>query len=400
MSYPSPHAAALGSLVPRREAILEEVRRDLDDRASREGANAPSTIVSPLLDGFLRGAEGDDAEAVAATLREMLETTGISLDGMILALGVLRRALVRHALASSGPELGGAAASFVEGVAERVATSLARRSVAALGETRRALEHHDWIFQNLPAIMHSIDAQGRISAVNDRWIEAMGYTRDEVLGRRSTEFLTPESARYAREVVLPAFFRTGRCDNVLYQFVRKDGSLLDVMLSAIADRDEEGNTVRSQAVLTDVTERLAAERAAQAAAAQEETIRAQREMLRAMSTPLVPLGDGVLLMPLVGTVDSARAEQMMAALLDGVVTHAAEVAILDVTGVPSVDASVAEALVRATKAVGLLGARVVITGLGPSAAHALVELGLELGGMATKATLRDGLAAARKRARH
>ena len=81
-----------------------------------------------------------------------------------------------------------------------------------------------------------------------------------------------------------------------------------------------------------------------------------------------------------------------------VVTHAAEVAILDVTGVPSVDAAVAEALVRATKAVGLLGARVVLTGLGPSAAHALVELDMELGGMTTKATLRDGLAAARKRA--
>jgi rsbT co-antagonist protein RsbR len=171
---------------------------------------------------------------------------------------------------------------------------------------------------------------------------------------------------------------------------------MDVMLSAIADRDEEGNTVRSQAVLTNVTEQLAAERAAQAAAAQAETIRLQREMLRAISTPLVPLGDGVLLMPLVGSVDQARAEQMMSTLLDGVVTHAAEVAILDVTGVPSVDASVAEALASVTKAVGLLGARVVLTGLGPSAARALVELNLELGGITTKGTLRDGIAAARK----
>ncbi|MDC3952557.1 PAS domain S-box protein [Polyangium jinanense] len=396
----SSHAAALGSLLPRREAILEEARRDLDDRASRGGTNAPAAIVDPLVDGFFRAADAGDAEAAAATLSEMLETTGIPLDGEILALEVVRRALVRHVLASGEPEVGGAAASFVEDVVERVSTSLARQSVAALGKTRHALEHHDWMFQNLPTIMHSIDAQGRISAVNDRWIETLGYTRDEALGRRSTEFLTPESARYAREIVLPAFFKTGRCDNVLYQFVRKDGSLLDVMLSAIADRDEAGNVIRSQAVLTDVTEQLAAERAAQAAAAQEETIRAQRDMLRAISTPLVPLGDGVLLMPLVGTMDSARAEQMMAALLDGVVTHAAEVAILDVTGVPSVDASVAEALVRATKAVGLLGARVVLTGLGPSAAHTLVELDMELGGMTTKATLRDGLAAARKRARH
>ncbi len=284
-----------------------------------------------------------------------------------------------------------------------VLTSLLARKEALLEEARRDLEkvrsHHDWLFNHLPAIMQSIDAQGRLRAVNDRWVEAMGFAREEAVGRRSVEFLTPESARYAREVVLPAFFATGRCDNILYQFVRKDGSVMDVMLSAIADRDEAGTVVSSQAVLTDVTARLAAERAAQAAASQVETIRVQREMLRAISTPLVPLGDGILLMPLVGSVDQGRADQMMSALLEGVVTYAAEVAIVDVTGVPSMDAAVAEALVGATKAVGLLGARVVLTGLGPSAARALVELGLELGNITTKATLRDGLAAARKRAR-
>ncbi|MDI1445039.1 PAS domain S-box protein [Polyangium sp. 6x1] len=374
--------------------------RDFDDRAARGETNTPVSILAPLVDGLLRGAEGVEVEAVAAILSETVEITGIPLDTALLALGVVRRALVRHALASSEREIGGAAASFLEDAAERAATSLARQSVASLRDALDHVQaHHDWLFDHLPAMMHSIDAQGRISAVNDRWIEAMGYTRDEVIGRRSTEFLTPDSARYAREVVLPAFFKSGRCDNILYQFVRKDGSPLDVMLSAIADKDEAGNVVRSQAVLTDVTERLAAERAAQAAASQEETIRAQREMLRAISTPLVPLGDGVLLMPLVGSVDHARAEQMMATLLEGVVTHAAEVAILDVTGVPSVDAAVAEALVRVTKAVGLLGARVVLTGLGPSAARTLVELHLELVGITTKATLRDGLVAARKPAR-
>jgi len=403
MLYPLP-SAVLVSLRSRREALLEEARRDLEDPAQRGEPNAPVSSLVAIVDGMLRGFEGGDPEALSATLCESLENMGTTLEGALFALGVVRRAFVRHVVASSGPEIVGAAADFVEEIAERVAASLARQSVEVLAETRRTLahveSHHEWLFSHLPAIMHSIDAQGRLSAVNDRWIEALGYTRDEVIGKRSTEFLTQESARYAREVVLPAFFEAGRCDNVLYQFVRKDGSLLDVMLSAIVDRDEAGNVVRSQAVLTDVTERLAAERAAQAAAAQEETIRVQREMLREISTPLVPLGNGVLLMPLVGNVDHARAEQMMAALLDGVVTHAAEVAILDVTGVPSVDAAVAEALVGVTKAVGLLGARVVLTGLGPSAARTLVELHWELGSITTKATLRDGLAAARRFARH
>jgi rsbT co-antagonist protein RsbR len=248
----------------------------------------------------------------------------------------------------------------------------------------------------LPAMMHSIDAEGRLAAVNERWLNGLGYTREEVVGRRSTEFLTPESANYAREVILPEYFKTGRCDNVLYQFVKKDGSIMDVMLSAIADVDPRGRRI-SQAVLIDVTERLASEREAHKVSLQEELIRSQQEMLRAISTPLVPLGDGILLMPLVGNIDSTRADQIMAVLLEGVVTHSAEFAILDVTGVPSMDASVAEALINATKAVGLLGAQVILTGIGPSAARTLVELGVDLGAMTTKSTLRAGLAVARKR---
>jgi anti-anti-sigma regulatory factor len=105
----------------------------------------------------------------------------------------------------------------------------------------------------------------------------------------------------------------------------------------------------------------------------------------------------MLLMPLVGAVDRARATQIQVALLEGVQAHAAAVAILDVTGVPAMDEAVSESLATAAKAVRLLGAHVFVTGLSAAAARTLAMRGVELGGVSTHATVRDGIAAARRR---
>ena len=116
-------------------------------------------------------------------------------------------------------------------------------------------EKYRSLYNNTPVMMHSIDRQGRLISVSDCWLNKLGYAREEVLGRDSVEFLTPESRRYAREVVLPAYFKTGGCWDVPYQLVKKDGQTMDVLLSAIAERDASGAVVRSLAVLIDVTER-------------------------------------------------------------------------------------------------------------------------------------------------
>jgi PAS domain S-box-containing protein len=128
---------------------------------------------------------------------------------------------------------------------------------------RESEEKYRTLYNNTPVMMHSIDRAGRLVSVSDCWLATLGYTREEVLGRDSTEFLTEESARRAREEVLPAFHRTGRCKDVPYQLVKKDGTRLDVLLSAIMERDASGACVRSLAVLLDVTERKRAEEALQ-----------------------------------------------------------------------------------------------------------------------------------------
>jgi CheY-like chemotaxis protein len=142
-------------------------------------------------------------------------------------------------------------------------------------------------------------------------------------------------------------------------------------------------------------ERLRAEQ--DRARLQEEVIRMQAAMLEELSTPLIPLSDAVVIMPLVGNIDSRRAEQILAVLSQGVVSKGARVAIIDITGVPTVDTHVASVLVRASQAVRLLGAEVVLTGIRSRVARALVELGVDLGGLVTRGSLQAGISYAQSR---
>lgn len=120
---------------------------------------------------------------------------------------------------------------------------------------RKSKEKYRSLYNNTPVMMHSIDHEGRLLSVSDCWLETLGYEREEVLGRKSVDFLTQQSRKYAKEVVLPGFFQTGECRDVPYQFVKKNGGEIDVLLSGIAERDGQGAIVRSLAVMIDVTER-------------------------------------------------------------------------------------------------------------------------------------------------
>jgi PAS domain S-box-containing protein len=115
------------------------------------------------------------------------------------------------------------------------------------------------LYENTPAMMHSIARDGRLLSVSGYWSEHLGYEPAEVIGRKSVEFLTPESRKYAQAVVLPEYFKTGMCKDIPYQFVKKNGEIIDVLLSAIAERDTDQNVVRSLAVLIDVTAQKRAE---------------------------------------------------------------------------------------------------------------------------------------------
>jgi rsbT co-antagonist protein RsbR len=144
------------------------------------------------------------------------------------------------------------------------------------------------------------------------------------------------------------------------------------------------------AIVHDLTERKRA--AEERARLQDQIIQAQAATLAELSTPLIPISDEVVVMPLIGALDDQRMQQVLEALLHGVEQRRARMAILDITGVPVVDTHVANGLILAAQAVRLLGARVILTGIRPEVAQTLVGLGVNLGDLITHSTLQSGIA--------
>ena len=132
----------------------------------------------------------------------------------------------------------------------------------------------------------------------------------------------------------------------------------------------------------------------------EEIIQRQQEELLELSTPVVKLWDGVLGVPMIGTLDSSRTQMVMEALLQRIVEHGAELAIIDITGVPTVDTLVAQHLIKTVTAIRLMGAECIISGIRPQIAQTIVHLGIDLQGITTKSSLADALALALKKTGH
>jgi rsbT co-antagonist protein RsbR len=128
----------------------------------------------------------------------------------------------------------------------------------------------------------------------------------------------------------------------------------------------------------------------------EEIIARQQQELLELSTPVVRLWDRILALPLVGTLDSARTQVVMESLLERIVETGSEVAIIDITGVPTVDTLVAQHLLKTVAATRLMGADCIISGIRPQIAQTIVHLGVDLGAVVTKATLADAFAVALK----
>ena len=121
----------------------------------------------------------------------------------------------------------------------------------------------------------------------------------------------------------------------------------------------------------------------------EEIIRRQQQELLEISTPVVRLWDNILALPLIGTLDSARTQVVMQNLLEAIVSNGADIAIIDITGVPTVDTLVAQHLLKTVAAARLMGADCMISGIRPQIAQTIIHLGVDLADVTTKATLAD-----------
>jgi anti-anti-sigma regulatory factor len=168
----------------------------------------------------------------------------------------------------------------------------------------------------------------------------------------------------------------------------------EALEDAIAARTDELRQANARLQL-ELVERESAERAR--AALHADLLRVQKERLAELSTPLIPITDEIMVMPLIGTMDAERAQQVLQTALNGAETRRVGIVIIDITGVRIVDSSVAATLTRTASALRMLGTEVVITGIRWAVAETLVELDLDFTGTVTRGTLQSGIAYARQR---
>jgi rsbT co-antagonist protein RsbR len=193
------------------------------------------------------------------------------------------------------------------------------------------------------------------------------------------EFLANLSRSRARQGYTPS-------ETALFVFSLKE-PLFARMRASIKDADELGIAIWDATSLLDdlglyPTEVFLRNR--------EDLISRQQQELLELSTPVTRLWEGVLAVPLVGTLDSARTQVVMESLLEEIVQSGASIAVMDITGVPTVDTLVAQHLLKTVAAAKLMGAECIISGIRPQIAQTIVHLGVDLGDVVTKASLADG----------
>lgn len=244
------------------------------------------------------------------------------------------------------------------------------------------------VIRNCPAVIFVKDTEGRLTVCNQTYERLAGAQPGGLLGKTDHDIFGPEAGEQNRRNDLRVC-ESGAPQEVEELIPQADG--MHVYLSVkFPIYDARGELYGLGGVATDISERRRAEE--ERNALQQQIIEVQRSVLDELSTPIVPIADNVIALPLIGTIDRERGRAIMQALLDGVAEFRARAAILDVTGVRSVDAQVAAGLLQSVRAARLLGTRVLVTGIRPEVAQAMVGLDADWSGVAIFATMREAVA--------
>lgn len=210
-------------------------------------------------------------------------------------------------------------------------------------------------------------------------------------------YFLPEDLPFVESTIVPEVLGKGIWRGEFRFRHFKTGAPIPVYYVLFAIRDRITDQIVGLATVTqDLTARKRLEN--ERTHLQDEIIRAKDTLLAELSTPLIPITDKVVVMPLIGAIDAQRAEQMLETLLAGIAHRGASTVILDVTGVKNVDAASAAALLRSARAVRLLGAQLLLSGLGAELAQTLVQLDLNIGEIPTYGSLQSAIEAATRAA--
>ena len=226
----------------------------------------------------------------------------------------------------------------------------------------------------LALIQAAIASDGIIVGEGPAWTPVLDFLDGISRSRAQQGFSSPETATFIFSFKKPLFER-------LRNEISKNPQ-------ALADATWE---------VTQLLDKLGLHTVKSFQKAREEIITRQQEEMLELSAPVVKLWDGILALPMIGTLDSARTQIVMESLLQRIVDTGSEIAIIDITGVPTVDTVTAQHLLKAVTAIRMMGADCIISGIRPQIAQTIVHLGIDLQGVTTKATLADALSLALKR---
>ena len=222
--------------------------------------------------------------------------------------------------------------------------------------------------------------EGIVTSWNKGAERIYGYSADEIIGKPISLLIPPERPDEVPQI-LAKLKRGERTDHFETVRVSKSGRRLNISLSISPVKDTAGEIVGAATIARDVTEfkRI------------QEKIAQMANAIMELSTPVVQVWPGVVVAPIIGILDTQRTQQIMERLLKHIVDTRSRVALLDITGVPTIDTANAQHLIDTVKAVKLLGSHVVITGVRPSIAQTLVHLGIDLSDIICRSSLADGL---------
>ena len=227
---------------------------------------------------------------------------------------------------------------------------------------------------------------GTVITSNDNFLNILGYSLKEVKGKHHRMFCEESYANSPDYKEFWAKLNRGEFDSGEYKRIGKNGREAYIRATYNPIFDLNGKPVKVLKIATDVTEqkRLENERSKQSA------------LIMEMSTPVMRLWDNILLLPIVGLVDSKRVQLIMETALQNILEYQAKVIILDIQGVPAVDSAVANHLIKVTKATKLMGCTCIVTGISPEISQALVNLGIDLGDILTQSSLKEGVSTSLK----
>jgi rsbT co-antagonist protein RsbR len=243
----------------------------------------------------------------------------------------------------------------------------------------------DALLEHIPDRIYFKDRESRFLDVSASKAKGTGLSRKEFLGKGDSDFFSEEEAKVMREDEMRIMESGKPVVDKVHKLELPDGKEKWLSATKVPFYDKKGNVMGTLGISRDVTRLKTLE------LEKEKKIEAQREELVVLSTPVIDIWEGVLTVPVLGVLDSERASRISEALLTEIVEKRANAAIIDISGISAVDSAVADLLIRTAKAVKLVGAEPVLTGVGVEIAQTIADLGIDMAGLKTMATLKDGL---------